>query len=720
MRLKPFCLIIILVFVSQVMADEGIWLLNELPMETLNQAGFQLSADQMYDTDNPSWSDAIVQIGGGTGSFVSGNGLVVTNHHVAYDALQALSSEQHNYTRDGYEATSPEEELYAEGYQAFLALEWNDVTNQVLSNVTSQMSPAERANAIENAVNRIEEEASSDAGDIYRFEVTSFDSGLRYILFQYMRFDDIRLVYAPPEAIGLYGGDIDNWMWPRHTGDFAFFRFYISPDGESTQYSEDNVPFHPDKFLHFTDDGVSKGDFNFIVGYPGGTQRHRSLYSVRYNVNTVYPFRISYYTDALDIINAGVQDSEALRITYANTLSSLNNYLKNYKGMLDGIRRDSLIAQKEELQADFTEWVDQRRRRTRIYGEVLPGLDAVYTRLDSIELQDLLLGAMSRLVETYDIASTLDRWSLEKTKPSVERISTYADRNLPELKQDLRLIQREFTPVIDAQLMEYFLNRLIRLPAHLQIEPVREILSHYPEADTSEAVHQFVQSVYQNTELTDVDRRMEIFEMSRDEMRALDDPMLNFAMDLREDKDRIEQFNNWVDGRFTSLRPQWIRGLREWQGGTMYPDANFTPRLTYGEVKGYSPRDAVWYEHITSVDGVIEKYTGEAPFDAPDKLLNLIRQSQQPDEYVDEFINTVPVDFLNTTDITGGNSGSPVMDAQGRFIGIAFDGNWESISADWVFNPELTRAISTDARYILYILDEFAETHYVLDELKIE
>lgn len=720
MRFKLFIAFFIILFSVNLSAEEGMWMLDNLPVQTLQKAGFQLSQDQIYDTNGPSWSDAVVQIGGGTGSFVSRDGLVVTNHHVAYDALQALSSDAHNYTRDGYEATARGEELYADGYKAYLALRWNDVTDQVLKNVKPDMSPAERTDVIDKTINKIEEKASAKTSDLYRFDVSTFDSGRRYYLFKYMKFEDIRLVYAPPSSIGKFGGDIDNWMWPRHTGDFSFFRFYISPDGKSTKYSKDNVPFHPKKFLHFTNEGVSEGDFNFILGYPGRTQRHRTSYSVEYNVDTIYPFNIGYYTDALNIINAEANDSEAIQITYANTLASLNNYLKNFKGMLNGIKRDNLIQHKQKMESEFRDWVNQNEQRKIKYGDIFPSLQQAYSRLDSIGLQDLLLGAMNRMVETYSIASTLDKWSLEKTKPNPDRENRYAERNLPQLKEHLKLVQREFTPEIDAQMMEYFLNRLIRLPSNLQLKPVENILSQYPSADTSEAVHQFVQDLYKNTELTNPERRMKIFDMSRKEMQNLHDPMLDFAMALRDSKDRLKNFNDWFSGRVTVIRPRFIQGLQQWQDGDFYPDANFTIRLTYGTVRGYSPRDAVYYDYITSIRGILQKNTGEQPFNSPQKLLDLINRNLQPGQYVDDHINTIPVDFLNTTDITGGNSGSPVLDARGRFIGIAFDGNWESISADWSFNPKLTRAIAVDARYILYILNDFTKTHYVLNELTVD
>ncbi len=717
---KSFLLLALMFISASLFADEGMWLLNDAPMYTLHRAGLKLNADQLYNPDASSWSDAVVQIGGGTGSFVSKDGLVVTNHHVAYDALQLLSTDQHNYTKDGYEATSRSEELYAKGYKAYLALRWDDVTDQVLANVTSDMTPAERKKAIDEAINEIEAKAAANASDMYRFEVSTFDTGLKYYLFKYMKFEDIRLVYAPPASIGRFGGDIDNWMWPRHDGDFSFFRFYISPDGKSTKYNKNNVPFHPKKFLSFSEDGVKKGDFNFIIGYPGGTERHRTSYSVNYYVNTIYPFRISYYTDALNILNTAIDDNESLQITYANTLASLNNYLKNYKGMLAGIKRDHLLRRKQRMEDQLLYWMNQEKSRQEKYGNVLPGIAAVYAQLDSINTQSLLLNAMNRLTEIYNIASTLDKWSIEKTKPNQQRENRFTEQHLPSIKEHFKLVEKEYTPKIDAQLMEYFLNRLIRLPHNLQLKPVQDILAQYPNADTSAAIHQFVQSLYQHTVLKQVDQRLKIFNMSRDEMKSLDDPMLNFAMSLRPAKDRIRAFDDNIDGELYELRPQFIEASRQWRASNNYPDANFTPRLTYGEVMGYSPRDAVYYDYITSIRGILEKNTGKPPFNSPQKLLDLLHRYQQPAKYIDQHIDTVPVDFLNNTDITGGNSGSPVMDSQGRFVGIAFDGNWESISADWVFNPDLTRAISVDARYILYILDNFANSHYVLNELTIE
>jgi len=720
MRRFFLVLFISLFSVVSVSAEEGMWMLDQLPIEQLKSAGFQLTQDQIYSPDKPSISDAIVQIGGGTGSIVSENGLVITNHHVASSALQRLSAAENNYVKRGYQAADRNEELYVPGYKAYLAVEFTDVTEEITSGITEEMDPAERYSAIQDAIKVLEEERESGAPEIYHYDVSEFSDGLKYYLFKYLEFEDIRLVYAPPESIGSYGGEIDNWMWPRHSGDFAFFRIYASPDMQSGKHSEENVPYTPKRFLKMTDDGINWDDFTFIIGYPGGTQRYRTSYSVRYNINKSYPFQIAMYDSVLSIIERKTTDNDTLTITYADRKASLENYYKNFHGMLEGLKKADLLDRKLGLEKEFTSWMNQEPDRKEKYGHILPALREVYTSVDSIYPQQNLMNSMQWLARVYYAATLIDKWSLEKQKPNLERENQYMDRNVPRLRERLSLMQGEFDPAVDKEIMKYFLRELGKLPEHLQLAPVMEIAERYPDLTMHESIVRFVNQLYAKTQLNDQDRRMEIFGMSREEIEDLNDPMIEFAREMRPVIDRLDQYDKWLSGELTRLRPLWIRGLHDWRGGEMYPDANFTPRLTYGMVDGYSPRDAVLYEHITSGKGILEKHTGEEPFDAPDRLLELLREGGIPPQYVDSYLLALPVDFLHTTDITGGNSGSPVMDAQGRFIGIAFDGNWESISADWVFNPSLTRSISVDARYILFILEQFAENDYVLDELRVE
>ena len=711
---------LVLFSIVPISAEEGMWLLNQLPMETLESAGLQLSRDEIYQPDQPSISDAIVQIGGGTGSIVSESGLVITNHHVAHSALQMVSDSANNYVEAGYSSSNRDEEIFVPGYKAYLAVEFTDVTIEIKSGISDDMSPEERVNAIDDAIKKMEEKYESEAADIYHYDVSEFYDGLEYYLFKYIEFKDIRLVYAPPASIGNYGGDIDNWMWPRHTGDFAFFRLYTNPEMTSSEHSDDNVPYEPKQYLKWTDDGVKQGDFTYIIGYPGGTQRFRTSYSVEYAINQSYPFQIDMYEKALDIIERETKNNESLQITYADRKASLENYYKNFHGMLEGLKRADLLKAKMDQEEQFREWVNAKRKREKKYGNVLEKIEKVYAVSDSVFPQPALVKSMGWLTRTYYAASIMDKWSIEKEKPNLERESSYMERNLPRLKERLKLMQRQFDPAVDKEIMKYFLTELCNLPPELQVDPITAIPENYPNLSPEEAISTFVDSMYAKTQLIETERRMAIFDMSREEMRNLNDPMLDFAIDLRPFKDQLDEFDKRIEGQLNRLRPAYIQGLQAWKGGELYPDANFTPRFTYGVVKGYSPEDAVNYDYITSVNGIAQKHTGEDPFDAPEKLLNLIEQGDFPSQYVDSYLGTIPVDFLHTTDITGGNSGSPVMDAQGRFIGIAFDGNWESISADWVFNPDLTRSISVDARYILFILDEFAENDYVLDELMVE
>ncbi len=714
--LSIFCFAI---FSFSLQAEEGMFMLTELPMNTLTEAGLELSEQEIYSSDTPSISDAIVQIGGGTGSFVSEDGLVITNHHVAVSALQTVSSEQNNYLENGYEATSTEEEIYVEGYTAYLAVKITDVSKKIHKQVNSGMSPKERQEAIQKTINALENEKESSADPIYHYDVSEFYSGLEYYLIEYLEFQDIRLVYAPEKSIGNYGGDVDNWMWPRHTGDFAFFRLYINPEGTESKYAQTNIPFQPDSYLKFSNEGVKDGDFNFIIGYPGSTQRHRTSFSVQHAVEKSYPFNIQVYTDVIDIINGEIQANENLQIIYSSRLASLNNYQKNYRGMLEGLKRAHLITLKKATEKDLNAWIEDKTSRKSSYGHVIQDIKQVYSKIDSSFEQESIMKYMEWLVNTYYAATLLEEWSLEKEKPNLERKSKYMERNIPSLKEELKILQKRFHPEVDAEIMKHFLYKLAKLPESLQIEPVMQMLGHPDIDNLRPAIAQFVDSLYNHTRLIYAEDRLDIFEMSRKEMQDLGDPMLDFAFKLHEVRRKLDGYSKYIHGQITKLRPQFIQALMEWQDTDFYPDANFTPRLTSGVVKGYSPKDAVIYDYITSIEGIVEKHTGKTPFDTPDLILKQIQNKNLPEKYFDDYIENVPVNFLHTTDITGGNSGSPVMDRKGNFIGIAFDGNWESISADWVFNPLLTRSISVDARYILYILENIAQTHYVFDELNV-
>ncbi len=719
-RVFLFSFLVFLFMASSIsMADEGMWpmdSLDKLPFDRLHKMGLELGPKDIYDPDGGGIARAIVSLGGGTGSFVSPKGLILTNHHVAFSALQRVSTAEHNYIEDGFWAKSFKEEIPAPGYKAYVLISIKDVTKDVLKAVKKRMSDLERYNAIEKRIKKIV--ARNEKGKDVKCEVISFYDGMKYYLYTYFVIKDVRIVYAPPEAIGNYGSDIDNWMWPRHGGDFSFLRAYVAPDGSSAEYSEENVPYEPEVFLPISTKGVKDGDFTMIIGFPGRTMRYRSSYSIENNQNFSYPYRIKVFSDWIDILRQAAKESEEAAIKVASYDQMLSNSLKNYQGMLEGFKKGHLLERKRAEERAFIEWVNSDKKLRARYGDILPEIAKLYEEYKTFREKSSILAFMRFGCVPLQAASIIYRWSEEKVKKDIDREPGYQERDIPDLKRRLKVIQRSFYEPADRRVLKYFIMLALELPENQRIRAIDEIVAGKPEEEYESTVDAFLDNLYSNTKLKSVDERLRMFELSKDELLKENDSFIEFAAKLTDEFKEMETKAKAFNGAVTKLRPRLIEAYMKWKGGELYPDANSTMRLTYGTVKGYSPRDAVSYYYITSLTGVIEKNTGEAPFNCPKRLLELY-EKKDFGGYVDHVINDVPVDFLSTCDITGGNSGSPILNGRGEVIGAAFDGNYESISADYLFNEKLTRAISVDARYILFILDKFSGAQNLLDEMEI-
>jgi len=704
---------------NSVFADEGMWPMNsldKLPIKQLQKMGLKLTPGEIYNPKGGGIARAIVSLGGGTGSFVSPNGLILTNHHVAFTALQRESSSENNYIEDGFLARSYAEELHAPGYRAYVLLSIKDVTKDVLRGVKKKMSDLERYNAIEKRIKKIV--ARNEKGKDVECRVVPFYGGMEYYLYTYFTIKDVRIVYAPPDAIGNYGGDIDNWMWPRHGGDFSFLRAYVAPDGSSAEYSKDNVPYKSDIYLPFSTAGVKEGDFTMIIGFPGRTMRYRSSYSIEYSEKFAYPFRIKVFGDWIGILQDEAKRSEETAIKVASYDQMLNNSMKNYQGMLEGFRKSKLLEKKIAEEKAFTEWLASNKKLEEKYGDVLPSIGKLYDEVKTYQLKNSIIRFMEWGCVPLQGASIIYRWSEEKAKKDMDREPGYQERDIPRLKDRLKVIQRNYDPHADRRVLKYFIMQALELPDNQRIAAIDEIVVGKDKKDYEAAVDAFLDNLYANTKMTKLGERLKAFDMSKKKLLAMHDPFIEFAAKLRAESKVLEDKGKAFNGAITKLRPKLIEAYKMWKGGNLYPDANSTMRLTYGVVKGYSPRDAVHYDYITSLKGVIEKNTGKPPFNCPQKLIDLYN-TKDYGPYKDSVINDVPVDFLSTCDITGGNSGSPILNGRGEVIGAAFDGNYESISADYQFNDALTRAISVDARYILFIMDKFSGAKNLLDEMKI-
>jgi hypothetical protein len=694
-------------------ADEGMWLpfmLDKSPIDSWHSRGLELSAKELYHPKNPSISDAIVQVGGGTGGFVSFDGLIVTNHHVAFGALQRTSSVKSDFINEGFLAKYPGEEISAPGYEARVLLEVKDVTKKVLKAVKEDMTDQERYKAIEKAEKEIIAKAENDK-DVF-CQVNSVYGGSQYYLYTYFKIKDIRIVYAPPVSIGEYGGDIDNWMWPRHTGDFSFLRAYVAPDGKSAEYAEDNVPYHPKKYLSFSKAPLKEDDFTMVMGYPGSTKRYRTSYSIDFSVNDYYPSNIKMMGDILEIVEEEMKRGRAVEIKLAGINKGINNAYKNYIGMLEGLEKAHLLEQKMKEEKQLNRYLDSNPKMKEKYGHVLPEIQAQYDEYMKFWEQNRLLGMVGYVSSAMRSSMTIYKWAEEHEKDDMDRDPGYQDRDEPRQRKRLEMVDFSYDEQTDKRILGHFLLKMAKADqSHGGIDGI------YPEI-TKDEIDEMLAALYEGTEVTDKEERMKMFGMSVEELEALDDPFINFAAKVHVQREKLDDQNEAFAGALQKLRPQLMELRTEYKGGLLYPDANFTMRVSVGQVKGYSPADAVEYDWVTSLDGAVAKTTGEKPFNTPQKLIDL-NKARDYGDYADPATGELPVCFLSSDDVTGGNSGSPILNGRGEVIGLVFDGNYEAISADFQFIPGLTRTINVDSRYILFVLDRFSGAQNVLDELKI-
>jgi hypothetical protein len=705
-------LLLFSVVITQAFAEEGMWMLNELkvlPFDQMKAKGLELTAEQIYDL-----KDAVVQVGEGSGAFVSLNGLILTNHHVAFGAIQQGSTLEQNFIQNGFLAKTQKEEMHTPGYQVLITKDFKDVTGEVLKGINEKMPPFDRYKAIEKNQKKLV--AGCEKGGKARCNVVEVLSGTKYYLFTYDRIKDVRLVYAPPSSIGSFGGNIDNWMWPRHAGDFSFFRAYVAPDGSLAEYSKENVPYQPKRYLPLSIKGYKEGSFAMIMGYPGNTLRYRDSYSVDMWQNHLYPEQVDIAKEMLKILNAKSEENPELAIKFADKIAGISNGFKNNQGMLEGLKKTHLLERKLKQEAEFKEYLAQHPDLEKKYGDVLPRIGDLYVELKTYdEKQSILDGQLS---DVLSLASTIQKWGIEKKKKDMDREPQYQERNIPDLKDYLKEAQHDLDIPTDRLMLEMFITRASNLPEGQKIEAVEKIVQGKQGEEKKKAIHQFVQNLYANTKVSDLDERLKMFDMTADELKKRDDTMIDFAAELEKERTVIDDRYKAFVGAVYKLRPLYIRGISEWKKQALYPDANGTLRFTWGEIKGYSPRDAVKYDYVTTLKGVMEKDTGEEPFDVPEALKKLYA-SRDFGRYVEPGKGDIVVDFLSTNDCTGGNSGSPIMNGKGEIIGLVFDIDYESMTSDFQYDPDLTRAINVDSRYILFITEKMGQATNILRELDI-
>lgn len=710
-RLFSFALIAIL-FAPVTKADEGMWLLHMLKQineAQMQNSGFRLTAEDIYDINNASLKDAIIRLNGGscTAEVISSQGLVLTNHHCAYGAIQGFSAPEHDYLTDGFFAKKLGEEMHIEGFEVSFLVKIEDVTERILADVNDDMSEADRNAAIQAAQGAIYEEQNANNPHGYQFEINSFYYGNEYYMFVYNTYNDIRLVAAPPESVGKYGGDTDNWMWPRHTGDFSMLRIYADKDNKPAAYSEDNVPYSPKRHLKISMDGVEQGDFTMVMGYPGSTDRFLSSWGIEQALDLHNPSVVEVRDLKLKTMKKHMDADIAVRIKYAAKYAQTANYWKYYIGQSKGLKALDVHTKKSSIEERFANWVESNPKRQEEYGEALSLIEGYYNatdataKADAYALEAGLIGSditlfALRFGRTAPGLFSEDAEQVAATKARLNGLcdSFFKDYDMATDRDVFTALMSKYQADIDAELLPSFFSLI--------------------DSKYKGSVERYAEKMYAKSFLVNEESARNFIENPT--QKAFDaDLAITVAMSVFDTY--VASMTNPSQDMFDKGYRLFVRGLREMQPEkAFYPDANSTMRLTYGPVGDYSPADAVKYDFITTANGILQKKDNTNPeFVVPEHLEELIK-SRDFGQYADESGELV-VCFIHGTDITGGNSGSPVMNGNGDLIGLAFDGNWEAMSGDIAFETELQRTISVDIRYVLWIVDKFAGATNIIDEL---
>ncbi len=699
-------------------AKEGMFTPDQLPeiSSDLRKTGLRLNARSLTDlTAFPM--GAVISLGNCTASFVSPYGLAVTNHHCARGSVQYNSTEENNYLRDGFLADERADELpAAPGSRIYVTVQVDDVTSDVVDGIDAALSGRERFDEIDRREKALISACEGDAG--HRCQVASFFGGLQYKLIKRLEIRDVRLVYAPADAIGKYGGDIDNWMWPRHTGDFAFYRAYVAPDGTAADYSEENVPFAPEHFLKVSAAGLDDGDFVMAAGYPGSTSRYARTIEVKNTFDWFYPTYVDIIGGWVETIEDASPAGSDARIKYESRIAGLNNVLKNFQGQIDGALRVGLVDRREAREAALNAWIAEDESRAP-YAEAIDQVDALAEESAREAQRNFWYNNATR-PQLLGAAQRLYRLSKERQKPDADRERGYQERDMTFFRQGLEAIERRYDATVDKAEWLFFLDLYLRAPSDLRSPALDAALGLDAETDLSD-LPSTLESFYQDTTLDEKDARIELMTATPAALEASDDPFMALAVALYETEMAQEESAKDRDGRRAILRPQYMQAIIDWQranGTVAYPDANSTLRVTYGNVLGGSPQDGLIYEPFTRLEGITAKDTGLEPFNSPKRQLDLI-EAEDYGAYALRSIGSVPVNFLSDLDSTGGNSGSATLNSRGHLVGLLFDGTIESVNSDWDFDPRTTRTIHVDTRYMLWVMEKVDNADALIDEMDI-
>jgi hypothetical protein len=718
MNIKATILILIVIVLSRVtlFGGEGMWipmLLQQMNEKEMQEMGMKITAEDIYSINHSSLKDAILLFGRGcTSELISKDGLLLTNHHCGFSNIQKHSTVSNDYLTDGFWAMNKEEELPNPGLTASLLIEMKEVTDSVLEGVGDNMTSFERQNIINANIKTLTTNFEKDSK--YKASIKPFFEGNKYYMMITEVFKDIRLVGAPPSNIGKFGGDTDNWMWPRHTGDFSLFRIYVDKDGNPAEYSEDNVPYHPKYYFSISLDGVQEDDFTFVFGYPARTNEYMPSYSVELITEIGNPKKIELRETRLDIFNKYASKDPKVRLQYATKHARIANYWKKMIGESGGIKRMKGIEVKQDYETDFATWVASSNNTQ--YANLLPEFERVYTELTPLIIASGYMTEAGMAIEIVKFANSYNKLiSLSKNDPeNKEAINNV----ISKLKKQASGFYKDYYEPIDKEVMVEMLRLYDKnLSAEFKPEFFNTIHSKYKGDYKAYTNYVFSKSIF------DKEEKLMMFldnYKPKSYKKLLKDPAYNMAKEMGElyntkFSKKMMILNNAID----SLQRIYMKAQMEMQPDErFYPDANFTLRVSYGKVKGYSPQDAVYYKHYTTLEGIMEKEDPDIYDYVVTERLSELYNNKDYGAYADKD-GTLHVGFAASNHTTGGNSGSPVLNAEGQLIGVNFDRCWEGTMSDLMYDPNVCRNISIDIRYFLFILDKYAGAGYLLDEMKL-
>ncbi len=702
-------------------ADEGMWMPQQLPQvaKQLKAAGLKLDPATLTKlTEFPM--SAIVSLGGCSASFVSPQGLVATNHHCVYNSVAVNSTPQRDLLANGFLAKTLAEEVpAAPGSRIFVTKAVTNVSDKIISPDVAKLTGKARVDAMEKNQKAIVADCEQDAG--HRCTVNSYYGGLEFYLTKQLEIRDVRLVHAPPAGVGKFGGDTDNWMWPRHTGDYGFYRAYVSRDGKAADFSKDNVPYQSTSFLKLAKEGVKEGDFIMALGYPGRTNRHRLPSEVAFTFDFDYPAYVKLSAERLAIIDRETKNNDDVRLKYAGQVAGTNNYYKNRKGMLTSYEGSDILARKTQEHADLKSWVKAVPARQAQFGNDIEQVEKLIAERDADTRRDYYLAtSMPRLLTS---ARQMVRLAHETLKPNTERKAGYQERDLPRLQAGIASFDRTYDEKVDKALA---LNSLVKYAA----QPAAQRNANFDAAIglkdgmSGDQLKALLDGLYAGSQLGDKAARAAMLTMKPDQFKASTDSLIKAAVAMYDESLKEEAKEEEQYGKLQQAYANYMKAKIAYmnsKGRAVYPDANGTLRVTYGNIKGrdHGADGTGSWKAFTTLNGVVAKATGEGEFNAPEAQLAAIK-AKDFGKYADAKLKTVPVNYLATLDITGGNSGSAALNAKGEFIGLAFDGTLDSIISDWDYNKANTRDIQVDVRYILWNMKHVDKADNLLKEMNVE